>query len=106
MPKPDGDKYAFIEPENVIHIEGKGNSTKIYLIDGETVVCPKPLEYLEDFLNDSNYVRISDTDLINISKISHYLDDNDGRFVFMSDGSKISISINNKVLLQKRLETL
>ena len=107
VPRTDGNVgVAFIEPDNVIRCENKGQSSNIYFTNVEIAICPKPLEYLEVFLHDLNFVRINERHLINILQISHYLDIDNGRFLFMNDGVKIRIAYNKRELLEKRIEAL
>lgn len=65
---------TFIEIMDVVALEADSNYTKIYLVNGETILASKTLGYFDDLLSDRpQFFRTHKQYIINLSYIKEYL---------------------------------
>ena len=85
----------FIEIKNIIHIESSSNYSKIFFLNGKTMVVTKLLKDFEDMLAPYGFYRIHNSHLINLNYIKKYVR-GDGGQVIMQNGESIDVARRKK----------
>jgi two-component system LytT family response regulator len=83
--------FNVFEFDDIIRLEAEGCYTKIVIKDGRDRIVSRTLKNLEDTLPKGIFFRIHKSHLINLKYIKDY-SNSSGKFVTMTDGSKIEIS--------------
>jgi DNA-binding LytR/AlgR family response regulator len=82
-----------ILPQNIILLEGDANYTKLYLLNGESLIVATTLKKLEErFMVLQNFFRSHKSHIINLN----YLLD------FKEDSNEITMQNHKKALLSRR----
>jgi two-component system, LytTR family, response regulator len=92
---PASDGLIFLTVNDIIHCESDSNYTTLFLKSKEKMLITKTLKEVENLLSGSEFFRIHNSHLINISHIKKYVRGNAG-YVIMTDGSHINIARNKK----------
>lgn len=82
-----------ISPDNIIRIEGISNYSKLFFLDGKTLVVAKLLKWFEEKLIEKQFFRVHKTHFINTNFILQY---NKGV------GAKIQLSNGDWIVISKR----
>lgn len=85
----------FIEIGEIIRCQSESNYTHFFLKSGEKFLICRTLKEVESLLTNNGFVRVHQSHLINPIFLKKFLR-NDGGYVVMEDGEKISVSKNNK----------
>lgn len=86
-----GDEYIFIPFSRINYLEGDGNYTKIYTLDGDAYHTPKTLKTYEDILPKILFYRIHKSYLINLNSINKY-NRTDGNIVYLQNNICLTVS--------------
>ena len=87
--------YEFIELNNLIRIEADGNYSTLFLTN-KKIITSKVLKYYDELLmEDSNFIRVHASHIINKRHILKFIKADGGSLV-MSDNENISISSRKK----------
>lgn len=62
--------YRYIDSEDILYFEADNNSTDIHLNNGEMITAFKTLKHFESVLPHSQFLRIHNSYIINISQVS------------------------------------
>lgn len=89
---PSSNGYIIIKPEDIIHLEADESYTKVYLTNNRKVMSSKNIKSFEDILDQSKFMRVHKSHIINFSSHLFEFSRNDGNIAVMSDGSKIPVS--------------
>lgn len=87
-------KILFLTSEEIIYCESDGNYTNIHLENGEKVLVSQTLKKVEEKLPVTEFFRIHNSFIINLSQVREYLK-TDG-YVVLMNGKKIPVSRNKK----------
>jgi two-component system LytT family response regulator len=90
----------FIDPKDIIRLEGEGNYTKFFLTNRKPLFVSKIIKEYEEILADFDFIRVHKSYLVNKKYIDH-LDKDD--VLWLTDGSHISISRRKKEEVMKEL---
>ncbi|MBK0382577.1 response regulator transcription factor [Pedobacter sp. SD-b] len=85
----------FIAIENIIRCQSESSYTHFFLKNEEKHLICRTLKEVEQILFKNGFVRIHQSHLINPAYLKKYIR-NDGGYVLMEDGEKISVSKSNK----------
>lgn len=91
--------------KDIIHCRGEVNYTQFFFTSGQKLLVVKTLKEYEDLLNDSGFIRVHKSHLINVHHVKSYTR-GEGGFVTMSDGTTIDVSRRKKEEFLQRLEKL
>ncbi len=83
--------FKIVDPTDIMYLEGEGNYTKIYFSDGTQYVDTRSLGIYEDILDPKKFFRVHKSHIVNILCVNEFLN-NDGSFVIMKNGTKLTIS--------------
>lgn len=86
-----GDEYSFVPFSQINYLEGDGNYTKIYTLDGGKFQTPKTLKTYEEILPKELFYRIHKSHLINLNCIKKY-NRTDGNAVYMQNDICLNVS--------------
>ncbi|MEY3499719.1 MAG: hypothetical protein RL308_1388 [Bacteroidota bacterium] len=86
-----GEEYIFIPFSRINYLEGDGNYTKIFTLDGDTFHTPKTLKIYEDILPKELFYRIHKSHLINLNCIKKY-NRIDGNLIYLQNDVCLSVS--------------
>lgn len=86
-----GEEYIFIPFSRINYLEGDGNYTKIFTLDGDIFHTPKTLKTYEDILPKELFYRIHKSHLINLNCIKKY-NRIDGNLIYLQNDICLSVS--------------
>lgn len=92
---PVGDAMQFFQTDEILRCESDSNYTHITLINGKKITVAKTLKEVEESLRGTDFYRIHQSHLVNMSHISKVVK-GEGGYVVMKDGTTLSISRNKK----------
>jgi two-component system, LytTR family, response regulator len=98
LPVPSPEGIVYLDPDNIVYLQGDINYTHIHLIQGNKITSSKTLKDFEQLLSSKQFFRIHKANIINLSYVSKYLK-GDGGEVVMSEGSSLEVSRNKKAEL-------
>jgi two-component system, LytTR family, response regulator len=98
LPVPSPEGIVYLDPDNIVYLQGDINYTHIHLIQGNKITSSKTLKDFEQLLPSKQFFRIHKANIINLSYVSKYLK-GDGGEVVMSEGSSLEVSRNKKTEL-------
>ncbi|MEO1437182.1 MAG: LytTR family DNA-binding domain-containing protein [Bacteroidota bacterium] len=94
-------RIMLLKPEEILYCKSDGNYTEVHKTDHRKIVVSKNLKEIERKVNDSSFLRIHHSYLVNTSYITEYIK-GDGGYVVMVNQEKIAVSRSKKQdLLQK-----
>ncbi len=98
LPVPSPDGIVYLDPENIVYLQGDINYTHIHLIQGNKITSSKTLKDFESQLSSKQFFRIHKANIINLSYVTKYLK-GDGGEVVMAEGSSLEVSRHKKAEL-------
>ncbi len=93
--------YLFLELEDIQYIKSDGSYSIIHTFDKKYTTA-KNLKHHEELLSENNFLRVSNSHLINVEKVVKYLREDGGMFE-LQNKSKIHVSRNRKKELKQSL---
>ncbi|HEX7366247.1 MAG TPA: LytTR family DNA-binding domain-containing protein [Pelobium sp.] len=85
----------FIEISEIIRCQSDSNYTNVYLKKSKPLLICRTLKEVESILANHGFIRIHQSHLINPLHLKSFIR-NDGGYVIMEDGEKISVSKSNR----------
>ncbi|HAV25604.1 MAG: LytTR family DNA-binding domain-containing protein [Bacteroidia bacterium] len=99
---PNQQGFEIVHADDIIRISGSGNYSDLYLKSGEKKTVSKILKYFENLQENTNFVRIHKSHIINTDHISAYKKGRGGSVV-LSNGNEVEVSVSMKGELMKVL---
>jgi len=96
------DKLIVIQVSDIIRCESSRNYTNIYLKDGSKILASKTLKEFEVILEEYDFYRVHNSDLINLAHVKSY-NKGSGGSVTMSDNISVEVSFRRKDEFLKKL---
>lgn len=97
-------ELSFIPISSILYCCAEKSYTYFYLNDGKKIVSTKNLKFYEDLLSSHNFMRIHNSNLINLKHVEKY-NKGEGGSVIMSNGYELDVSKRKKTeFLNKILE--
>lgn len=91
--------------EEIVRCEATNNYTFFYLKNGKKILVSKTIKEYSDLLKNAGFVRVHQSHLINPNFIAKYVK-TEGGYLLMSDDAQIPVSMRNKNLVYKLLDSL
>jgi len=88
---PVSDGFHFVVIKNILKIVSGYSYSRIFFVDGKSLLVSKPLTEFEDLLTPYRFFRVSNSHLINLNYINMYLH-GAGVQVLMDNGDIIDVS--------------
>jgi len=95
---PQQDGFEVLETANILYCKADDNYTEIYLNTNRKKLVSKTLKYFEEALNDSSFVRVHKSYLVNVNEVTKYKKGKGGSVV-LSNGQEIMVSASKKANL-------
>lgn len=93
----------FIALAGISFMESDNNYTSIYLDDGTRLVSSKNIGHYEALLEDRGFLRVSNTNLVNLKKVLRFIKSKSGTLE-LEDGRLIQVSSTKKEKLLRMLD--
>ena len=87
--------YQFIDLNNILYFESNANYTYIYLVDNTKIISSKHLGYYEENLKWEAFLRVHNSFIINLTKVSKYIR-GDEAYMMMFNKKIIPVSKSKK----------
>lgn len=97
------DQIHVISPNEIIHLESDVNYTKFYLVNKTTILVSKTLKDYEEILDETHFIRIHQSHIVNMNYASRF-DKRNGGFLILKDNTSIPVSTRKKDDLINYLE--
>jgi len=101
----DSSSIHIIQVTDILRLEASDNYTIFYLNNGQNIVISKTLKEYENLLEGSNFFRVHQSHLINLSALKRY-DKKNGGLIIMNDESEIPIAKRRKEKFLKVLNNI
>lgn len=92
---PTKDGFSFVSQSDILRCESDSNYTTVYLVDGKKVVVSRTLKEIEGQLDESVFLRVHHSHVINLNYIKSYQKGNGG-IIVMNNGDNVSVSRSRK----------
>jgi two-component system, LytTR family, response regulator len=89
------ESFTFLDLDEIVCCESESNYTYIHLVDKGRILISKTLKLIEDILDKDQFVRVSQSYLVNLNHVKKYVRE-DGGYLLMSNGMTITVSKNKK----------
>jgi two-component system LytT family response regulator len=96
-------EIRFIALARISFMESDNNYTSIYLDDGTRLVASRNIGHYEDLLEDSGFLRVSNTNIVNLKKVLRFIKSKSGTLE-LENGQLIQVSSAKKEKLLRMLE--
>lgn len=97
----DSIEYVFLK--DIVRFEADNNYTKVYLTNGKKLVISKTLKEFENLLENSNFIRVHQSHLINTDYMKRYIK-TDGGAIELTDGAEVPVSRAKREILNRKFE--
>jgi two-component system LytT family response regulator len=87
--------FEIVKIEDIIRCQANDNFTDFFFVNGKKLMICRTLKFYEDLLNDSGFLRIHKSHLINLKYVKKYRKGKYGTVV-MSDDAELDISPTKK----------
>lgn len=87
-----------IDVQDIIRCKSDGAYTQFYINDGKKILISRVLKDYEELLQDSGFMRIHKSHIVNLSYIDRF-EKTDGGFLILKDKSTIPVSFRKKAQL-------
>jgi two-component system LytT family response regulator len=99
------DNIYLVSVRDIIHIEGDGRYSTIYLETGDKVMVSVTLKNYQEMLEDFGFFRVHKSHLINLDRIYRF-EKADGGYVVLNNNTKIPVASRKKDELIELFEKL
>ena len=96
------DGLQLIATKEIRYCKSTGNYTELFLLTDEKLMISKPIGWLENKLNPTQFVRVHNSYLVNLKQVKKYLKGRGGSLV-LHDETIIPVSSRRKQVLMERL---
>jgi two-component system LytT family response regulator len=93
----------FVKLTDITHCESSGNYTSFYLCDDKKIMVSRQLGEYEKLLPETNFIRIHDKYIINLSYIKEYIKGSGGDVV-LENGRELPVATRRKEEFLSRFE--
>ncbi|MFN2458995.1 MAG: LytR/AlgR family response regulator transcription factor, partial [Chitinophagaceae bacterium] len=87
--------FQVVDINIILYAEAAGNYTNFYFTNQSLVCTSKPIHEYEELLEDSGFVRIHKSSLVNLVHIKEYLK-GEGGSVILSNGTELEVARRKK----------
>jgi two-component system LytT family response regulator len=96
------DRVHVVNVSDIVRCESQRNYTLFYIKGNKQILVTKTLKEFEDMLDDSGFVRVHHSHLINMSYMKEFVK-SDGGYAVMTDGSQVPVAVRKKEHLLQML---
>ena len=95
--------FQVIEIKDIIYCEASSNYTNFHMTNRSLICASKPIHEYESLLEDSQFVRIHKSYLVNVEFIKEYVR-GEGGSVILEGGQEVEVSRRKKDLLIRKMK--
>ncbi|HLF65479.1 MAG TPA: LytTR family DNA-binding domain-containing protein [Saprospiraceae bacterium] len=95
--------FQVVEIADIIYCEASSNYTNFHFTNRSMICASKPIHEYETLLEDSNFVRIHKSYVVNLEHVKEYLR-GEGGSVVLTSGREVEVSRRKKELLMRRMK--
>jgi two-component system, LytTR family, response regulator len=95
--------FRVIHIKDIIFCEANGNYTQFHLLGQPPVLVSKPIHEYDSLLEDSNFIRVHKSFLVNLEHIKEYIR-GEGGSIILANGQEVEVSRRKKELLISRMK--
>lgn len=95
--------FQVVEIQDIIYCEASGNYTNFHFTNRPSICASKPIHEYEELLEDSNFVRIHKSFMVNLEHVKEYIR-GEGGSIMLSNGNEVEVSRRKKDLLMTRMK--
>jgi two-component system LytT family response regulator len=95
--------FQVVEIPEIIYCEASSNYTNFHFINRPMICASKPIHEYETLLEDSNFVRVHKSYVVNLDHVKEYLR-GEGGSVILTGGQEVEVSRRKKELLMRRMK--
>jgi two-component system LytT family response regulator len=103
IPLSTSNGLVFVKLADILYCESSGNYTNFYLNDGKKIMVSRQLGEYEKLLHETNFTRIHDKYIINLSFIKEYIKGSGGDVV-LENGKELPVASRRKEEFLARFE--
>ena len=103
IPLSTSNGLVFVKLADILYCESSGNYTNFYLNDGKKIMVSRQLGEYEKLLPETNFTRIHDKYIINLSFIKEYIKGSGGDVV-LENGKELPVASRRKEEFLARFE--
>lgn len=103
IPLSTSNGLVFVKLTDILYCESSGNYTNFYLCDGKKIMVSRQLGEYEKLLPETNFTRIHDKYIINLSFIKEYIKGSGGDVV-LENGKELPVASRRKEEFLARFE--
>ena len=92
--------FILLDYGSILYMNSDNNYTIIYLDNNKKITSTKNLGYYENILKNKSFLRIHNSYLVNLTKVSKYIN-SDGGKIIINNNISIPVSRSRKGLLLK-----
>ncbi len=96
--------FQIIDLKDILYCEGSSSYTNFYFTSGSTVCTAKTIHEYEDLLQDSGFMRIHKSYLVNLLHVKEYLR-GEGGSVVLSNKKELEVSRRKKEEFLRKMKT-
>jgi two-component system LytT family response regulator len=89
------DKIVVVNIEDIIRCKSDNNYTTFHFSNGAKILVSKTLKYYADLLVEVDFIRVHQSNLINIKYIKEYVK-SDGGYLVLTDKSNVPVSVRKR----------
>ena len=95
--------FRVVKLSEIIYCEASSNYTNFHFIDRSVICASKPIHEFETLLEDSGFVRIHKSFVINLEHVKEYLR-GEGGTVILSNGHEVEVSRRKKEVFMNKMK--
>lgn len=95
--------FRVILIKDIIFCEANGNYTQFHLLGQPPVLVSKPIHEYDSLLEDSNFIRVHKSFLVNLEHIKEYIR-GEGGSIILANGQEVEVSRRKKEILISRMK--
>lgn len=95
--------FQVVEIQDIIYCEASSNYTNFHFSSRATICASKPIHEYEELLEDSSFVRVHKSFVVNLEHVKEYIR-GEGGSVMLSNGHEIDVSRRKKDLLMTKMK--
>jgi len=99
------DGLEFVDSQNILYCSASGPYVQIHLNNGDTKLISKNLGKFEELLSHKQFLRIHDSHLVNVNRVSKYIRGRGGQVV-MDNGTVLGVAQRRKDLFLEHFSRL
>jgi len=95
--------FQVVELDDILFAEATGNYTNFYFSNQPFICTSKPIHEYEELLNDSGFVRIHKSYLVNLLHVKEYLK-GEGGSVILTNGKEVEVARRKKEIFLSKMK--